>query len=82
MKQVVKKMNGVLKTTLKMCHERPKACERYSAAVLTAYRDVPQPSTGFRRKRGQKADRSDTERDMDTLRTTLVILHIYVLLCV
>lgn len=42
------RMNGVLKGMLKkMCHEKPKDWDRYLPAVLFAYREVPQASTGF-----------------------------------
>jgi transposase InsO family protein len=42
------RMNGVLKAMLKkMCKERPKVWDRYLSAVLFAYREVPQASTGF-----------------------------------
>ena len=42
------KMNGVLKSMLKkMCEERPQDWDRYLPAVLFAYREVPQESTGF-----------------------------------
>ena len=42
------RMNGVLKSMLKkMCQERPKDWDRYLSAVLFAYREVPQASTGF-----------------------------------
>ena len=42
------KMNGTLKSMLKrMCQERPKDWDRYLPAVLFAYREVPQASTGF-----------------------------------
>ena len=42
------RMNGVLKSMLKkMCQERPKDWDRYLPAVLFAYREVPQASTGF-----------------------------------
>ena len=42
------KMNGTLKSMLKrMCQERPKDWDRYLPAVLFAYREVPQVSTGF-----------------------------------
>ena len=41
------KMNGVLKSMLKkMCQEKPKDWDRYLSAVLFAYREVPQASTG------------------------------------
>ena len=41
-------MNGILKSMLKkMCQERPKDWDRYLSAVLFAYREVPQASTGF-----------------------------------
>jgi hypothetical protein len=41
-------MNGILKSMLKkMCQERPKDWDRYLPAVLFAYREVPQSSTGF-----------------------------------
>ena len=42
------RINGVLKSMLKkMCTERPKDWDRYLPAVLYAYREVPQASTGF-----------------------------------
>ena len=42
------RMNGVLKSMLKkMCQEKPKDWDRYLSAVLFAYREVPQASTGF-----------------------------------
>lgn len=40
--------NGTLKSMLKkMCQERPRDWDRYLPAVLFAYREVPQASTGF-----------------------------------
>ena len=45
---LVEKMNGTLKSMLrKMCQEKPKDWDRYLQAVLFAYREVPQTSTGF-----------------------------------
>ena len=42
------RMNGTLKAMLKkMCQERPSDWDRYLPAVLFAYREVPQSSTGF-----------------------------------
>ena len=42
------RMNGTLKSMLKkMCQERPTDWDRYLPAVLFAYREVPQSSTGF-----------------------------------
>ena len=42
------KFNGTLKAMLrKMCQERPNDWDRYLPAVLFAYREVPQASTGF-----------------------------------
>ena len=42
------RVNGVLKSMLrKMCQERPCDGDRYLPAVLFAYREVPQASTGF-----------------------------------
>ena len=42
------KMNGTLKAMLKkMCQERPGDWDRYIPAVLFAYREVPQATTGF-----------------------------------
>ena len=42
------RIDGVLKTMLKkMCMERPKDWDRYLPAVLFAYREIPQSSTGF-----------------------------------
>ena len=41
-------MNGTLKSMLqKMCQERPKNWDRYIPAVLFAFREAPQASTGF-----------------------------------
>ena len=41
-------VNGVLKSMLrKMCQEQPCDWDRYLEAVLFAYREVPQASTGF-----------------------------------
>jgi hypothetical protein len=45
---LVEKFNGTLKSMLrKMCAERPKDWDRYLPALLFAYREVPQESTGF-----------------------------------
>ena len=42
------RLNGTLKSMIKkMCQERPKDWDRYLSAVLFAYREVPQASTGF-----------------------------------
>ena len=42
------RINGVLKSMLKkMCQERPKDWDRYLPAILFAYREVPQSSTGY-----------------------------------
>ena len=42
------RINGVLKSMLKtMCQERLKDWDRYLPAILFAYREVPQSSTGF-----------------------------------
>ena len=42
------RVNGILKEMLKkMCRERPQDWDRYLPAVLFAYREVPQVSTGF-----------------------------------
>ena len=42
------KINGVLKSMLKkMCQERLKDWDRHLPAILFAYREVPQTSTGF-----------------------------------
>ena len=42
------KFNGTLKAMIKkMCQERPSDWDRYLHAVLFAYREVPQASTGF-----------------------------------
>ena len=42
------KFNGTLKAMVKkMCQERPTDWDRYLHAVLFAYREVPQASTGF-----------------------------------
>ena len=45
---LVEKFNGTLKTMLKrLCSEQPKQWHRYINALLFAYREVPQDSTGF-----------------------------------
>ena len=45
---LVEKFNGVLKSMLKrLCSEQPKQWPRYINALLFAYREVPQESTGF-----------------------------------
>ncbi|XP_006823695.1 uncharacterized protein LOC102806650, partial [Saccoglossus kowalevskii] len=45
---LVERFNGTLKQMLRrMCGERPKDWDRYLAALLLAYREVPQASTGF-----------------------------------
>ena len=45
---LVDKFNGTLKVLLKiLCSEQPKKWPRYLNAVLFAYREVPQASTGF-----------------------------------
>ena len=45
---LVEKFHFVLKSMLrKLCAERPKDWDRYLPAVLFAYREVPQASTGF-----------------------------------
>jgi transposase InsO family protein len=45
---LVEKFNGTLKTILKrLCAERPKDWDRFLPAVLFAYREVPQDSTGY-----------------------------------
>jgi hypothetical protein len=45
---LVERMNGTLKSMLKkMCQEKPQEWDRYLPAVLFAYREVPQVSTGF-----------------------------------
>ena len=42
------RVNGVLKAMLKkMCQEKPQDWDRYLPAVLFAFREVPQASTGF-----------------------------------
>ena len=42
------RINGVLKSMLrKMCAECPREWDRYLPAILFAYREVPQASTGF-----------------------------------
>ncbi|KAJ8030959.1 hypothetical protein HOLleu_27522 [Holothuria leucospilota] len=44
---LVEKFNGTLKQMLRrMCHERPRDWNRYLPALLFAYREVPQESTG------------------------------------
>ena len=45
---LVEKFNGTLKQMLKkMCSEQPRQWHRYINALLFAYREVPQESTGF-----------------------------------
>ena len=45
---LVEKFNGTMKQILKrLCAERPKDWDRYLSAVMFAYREVPQESTGF-----------------------------------
>ena len=45
---LVERFNGTLKTILtRLCSERPQDWDRYISAVLFAYREVPQSSTGF-----------------------------------
>ncbi|XP_077863668.1 uncharacterized protein LOC144348042 [Saccoglossus kowalevskii] len=45
---LVEKFNGTLKKMLKLlCHEQPRQWHRYISALLFAYREVPQESTGF-----------------------------------
>ena len=45
---LVEKFNGSLKSMLKkLCSEQPKQWHRYINALLFAYREVPQGSTGF-----------------------------------
>ena len=45
---LVEKFNGTLKRMLnKMCEERPTDWDRYIDALLFAYRETPQDSTGF-----------------------------------
>ena len=45
---LVEKFNGTLKAMLKrLCSEQPRQWPRYINAVLFAYREVPQASTGF-----------------------------------
>ena len=45
---LVEKFNSTLKMMLKrLCSERPKDWDRYISALLFAYREVPQESTGF-----------------------------------
>ncbi|XP_064469691.1 uncharacterized protein LOC135384419 [Ornithodoros turicata] len=45
---LVEKFNGTFKQMLRrMCAERPKDWDRYVAALLFAYREVPQTSLGF-----------------------------------
>ena len=44
----VERFNGVLKTMLrKVVHDRPENWDRYIAAILFAYREMPNESTGF-----------------------------------
>ncbi len=45
---LVEKFNGTLKAMLRrLCNEQPRQWPRYINAVLFAYREVPQESTGF-----------------------------------
>jgi hypothetical protein len=45
---LVERFNGTLKRMLRrMCSERPKDWDRYISALLFAYRESPQESTGF-----------------------------------
>jgi transposase InsO family protein len=45
---LVEKFNGTLKAMLKkLCAEQPRSWHRYINALLFAYREVPQDSTGF-----------------------------------
>lgn len=45
---LVEKFNGTMKQMLKkMCEERPQDWDRYLDALLFAYREAPQDSTGF-----------------------------------
>jgi len=45
---LVERFNGTLKMMLRrMCAERPKDWDKYINALLFAYREVPQESTGF-----------------------------------
>lgn len=45
---LVERYNGVLKSMLKkMCAEQPREWDRYLPALLFAYRETPQSSTGF-----------------------------------
>ncbi|XP_072166473.1 uncharacterized protein [Diadema setosum] len=45
---LVEKFNGTMKQMLKkMCEERPQDWDRYIDALLFAYREAPQASTGF-----------------------------------
>lgn len=45
---LVEKFNGTLKTMLRrLCSEQPRQWHRYINALLFAYREVPQESTGF-----------------------------------
>ena len=45
---LVEKFNGTLKSMLKkLCAEQPRMWHRYINALLFAYREVPQESTGF-----------------------------------
>ena len=45
---LVERFNGTLKTMVKkLCDEKPNTWNRYLAACLFAYREVPQESTGY-----------------------------------
>ncbi|KAL8569564.1 hypothetical protein ACOMHN_044702 [Nucella lapillus] len=45
---LVERFNATLKSMLKkLCQEKPKTWDRYIPAILFAYREVPQESTGF-----------------------------------
>lgn len=44
---LTERVNGVLKAMLKRIQEHPKDWDQYLPAILFAYREVPQVSTGF-----------------------------------
>lgn len=45
---LVERFNATLKSMIaKLCQERPKTWDRFISAVLFAYREVPQESTGY-----------------------------------
>ena len=67
---LVEKFNGTLRAMLKkLCSEQPRQWSRYINALLFAYREVPQESTGF--APFGAAVRSDGERTYDDPETAV-----------